>query len=42
VVGEIQATGQQLEDFLDGAVDAMEELYGRLDKVLYNPNGRAF
>jgi hypothetical protein len=42
VVGEIQVTGPQLEDFLSRAVDAMEDLYGRLDRVLYKPDGRAF
>jgi hypothetical protein len=42
VVGEIQAAGLQLEDFLYRAVDAMEMFYERLDQVLYKPNGRAF
>jgi hypothetical protein len=38
VVGEIQATGLQLEGFLDRAVDAMEVFCERLDRVLYSPN----
>lgn len=42
VVGEIQAAGLQLEDFLYRAVDAMEMFYERLDQVFYKPNGRAF